>query len=152
MEAVLERLQSLTSDQLREEITGAGLKCGPITATTRSIFEKKLARALLESQTDATDEVHSGSSHPVEELQQPISENDNREETNHDAQTPETETSSESLSVYYGVCPQPDDPSVENGLCLIVFYCFGALLEQVNHNQCCCCDQLQARRMCTWTR
>lgn len=122
MEAVLERLQSLTSDQLREEITGAGLKCGPITATTRSIFEKKLARALLE--TDATDEVHSGSSHPVEELQQPISD----AQTNHDAQTPETETSAESPSVYYGVCPQPDDPSAENGLCLIVkrvFIVFG---------------------------
>ncbi|XP_077099948.1 ankyrin repeat and LEM domain-containing protein 2 [Siphateles boraxobius] len=105
MEAVLQRLQTLTSDQLRDQIISAGLRCGPITATTRSIFEKKLARALLEDGDVAV--VHSGSSDPVEE---PISETENGEETNHDAQT-----STESPSVYYGVCPQLDDPSVEDG-------------------------------------
>uniref|UniRef100_H0WD47 Ankyrin repeat and LEM domain-containing protein 2 n=1 Tax=Cavia porcellus TaxID=10141 RepID=H0WD47_CAVPO len=48
MEAVLARLKLLSPDNLREEIVKAGLKCGPITATTRFVFEKKLAQALLE--------------------------------------------------------------------------------------------------------
>ncbi|XP_056096736.1 ankyrin repeat and LEM domain-containing protein 2 [Rhinichthys klamathensis goyatoka] len=109
MEAVLKRLQTLTSDQLRDQIISAGLRCGPVTATTRSIFEKKLARALLEGSDVAV--VHSGSPDPVEE---PISETENGEERNHDAQT-----STESPSVYYGVCPQPGDPSVEDGSPLV---------------------------------
>ncbi|KAM6112067.1 ankyrin repeat and LEM domain-containing protein 2 isoform 1-T1 [Pterocles gutturalis] len=50
MDAILSRLKQLTPDELREEIVRAGLKCGPITSTTRFIFEKKLARALLEQQ------------------------------------------------------------------------------------------------------
>ncbi|XP_067288803.1 ankyrin repeat and LEM domain-containing protein 2 isoform X2 [Pseudorasbora parva] len=107
MEAVLKRLQTLTPDQLREQIISAGLKCGPITATTRSIFEKKLARSLLGGSDETV--VHSGSSHHVEEPQQPISERENGEEANHDAQSPD------SPSVYYGVCPQPDDPSLDDG-------------------------------------
>ncbi|XP_028851982.1 ankyrin repeat and LEM domain-containing protein 2 [Denticeps clupeoides] len=58
MEAILCRLQGLSADELREEILKANLKCGPITATTRAIFERKLARALLEgdggvSETDS---------------------------------------------------------------------------------------------------
>ncbi|XP_048199171.1 ankyrin repeat and LEM domain-containing protein 2 [Perognathus longimembris pacificus] len=48
MDAVLAKLKLLNPDDLREEIVKAGLKCGPITSTTRFIFEKKLARALLE--------------------------------------------------------------------------------------------------------
>ncbi|XP_045390041.1 ankyrin repeat and LEM domain-containing protein 2 isoform X1 [Lemur catta] len=48
MDAVLARLKLLNPDDLREEIVKAGLKCGPITSTTRFIFEKKLAQALLE--------------------------------------------------------------------------------------------------------
>ncbi|XP_036907712.1 ankyrin repeat and LEM domain-containing protein 2 isoform X3 [Sturnira hondurensis] len=48
MDAILARLKLLHPDDLREEIVKAGLKCGPITSTTRFIFEKKLARALLE--------------------------------------------------------------------------------------------------------
>lgn len=107
MEAVLKRLQTLTADQLRDEISGAGLRCGPITATTRSVFEKKLARALL-----GEDAVHSGSSLPAEELQQPIREQ-NREEVTSEAETPEAQT--ESPCVYYGVCPDPDDPAAEEG-------------------------------------
>ncbi|XP_018617852.1 ankyrin repeat and LEM domain-containing protein 2 isoform X2 [Scleropages formosus] len=47
MEEILSRLRELSADQLREEIIGADLKCGPITATTRAIFERKLARAIL---------------------------------------------------------------------------------------------------------
>ncbi|NWU08653.1 ANKL2 protein, partial [Cephalopterus ornatus] len=50
MDAILSRLKKLGPDELREEIVRAGLKCGPITATTRFIFEKKLAQALLEQQ------------------------------------------------------------------------------------------------------
>ncbi|XP_034955217.2 ankyrin repeat and LEM domain-containing protein 2 [Zootoca vivipara] len=50
MDAILSRLKQLTSDELREEIVKAGQKCGPLTLTTRSIFEKRLAQALLEQQ------------------------------------------------------------------------------------------------------
>ncbi|KFP16804.1 Ankyrin repeat and LEM domain-containing protein 2, partial [Egretta garzetta] len=50
MDTILSRLKQLTSDELRGEIVRAGLKCGPITSTTRFIFEKKLAQALLEQQ------------------------------------------------------------------------------------------------------
>uniref|UniRef100_A0A8C3DWP6 Ankyrin repeat and LEM domain-containing protein 2 n=1 Tax=Corvus moneduloides TaxID=1196302 RepID=A0A8C3DWP6_CORMO len=50
MDTILSRLKKLSHDELREEIMRAGLKCGPITATTRFIFEKKLAQALLEQQ------------------------------------------------------------------------------------------------------
>ncbi|KAL0979223.1 hypothetical protein UPYG_G00182340 [Umbra pygmaea] len=46
MEVVLSRLRGLSADELREEFTRANLKCGPITATTRALFEKKLARVL----------------------------------------------------------------------------------------------------------
>ncbi|KAM4051164.1 ankyrin repeat and LEM domain-containing protein 2 isoform 2-T2 [Anomaloglossus baeobatrachus] len=50
MEKILSNLKLLDPDELREEILKAGLKCGPITSTTRSLFEKKLARNLLEQQ------------------------------------------------------------------------------------------------------
>ncbi|KAG7480934.1 hypothetical protein MATL_G00061520 [Megalops atlanticus] len=55
MEAILSRLRELSADQLREEIIGADIKCGPITATTRAIFERKLARALLGSEGGASE-------------------------------------------------------------------------------------------------
>ncbi|XP_072809155.1 ankyrin repeat and LEM domain-containing protein 2 [Vicugna pacos] len=48
MDTILARLKLLNSDDLREEMVKAGLKCGPITSTTRFILEKKLARALSE--------------------------------------------------------------------------------------------------------
>ncbi|XP_043087693.1 ankyrin repeat and LEM domain-containing protein 2 isoform X2 [Puntigrus tetrazona] len=102
MEAVLKRLQTLTSDQLRDELSGAGLRYGPITATTRSVFEKKLARALLEEAPG-----HSGSSFPEEEVRRPVGEQ-SREEARCEAEAPEP-------SVYYGVCPEPDDPAAEQG-------------------------------------
>ncbi|NXK85818.1 ANKL2 protein, partial [Formicarius rufipectus] len=50
MDTILSQLKKLSPDELREEIVRAGLKSGPITATTRFIFEKKLAQALLEQQ------------------------------------------------------------------------------------------------------
>ncbi|XP_019740670.1 ankyrin repeat and LEM domain-containing protein 2 isoform X1 [Hippocampus comes] len=55
MEAVLTRLKGLTADELREEFARADLKCVAITATTRSIFEKKLARMLVGSEGDITE-------------------------------------------------------------------------------------------------
>ncbi|XP_077601224.1 ankyrin repeat and LEM domain-containing protein 2-like [Stigmatopora nigra] len=51
MEAVLIRLKGLTADELREEIAKADLKCVAITATTRSLLEKKLARKLAGSES-----------------------------------------------------------------------------------------------------
>ncbi|KAM4808173.1 ankyrin repeat and LEM domain-containing protein 2 isoform 1-T1 [Rhinophrynus dorsalis] len=50
MDNLLSQLKLLDPDELREEILKAGLNCGPITSTTRFIFEKKLARSLLEQQ------------------------------------------------------------------------------------------------------
>ncbi|XP_018117704.1 ankyrin repeat and LEM domain-containing protein 2 isoform X2 [Xenopus laevis] len=50
MDNILSQLKFLNPDQLRDEILKAGLKCGPVTSTTRFIFEKKLARVLLEQQ------------------------------------------------------------------------------------------------------
>ncbi|XP_067862241.1 ankyrin repeat and LEM domain-containing protein 2 [Heptranchias perlo] len=66
MEAILTRLKQLSPTELRQEILNAGLKFGPITSTTRCIFEKKLAQALLESQegADRPPELTSGSAKP----------------------------------------------------------------------------------------
>lgn len=109
------RLQTLTPDQLRQQITSAGIKCGPITATTRSIFEKKLARALLENQTDGSDSVSQRNSDGVvEDLHPPINEQNEQEMNHEDPITNSPEISSEHPSVYYGVCPQPDDSSVKD--------------------------------------
>ncbi|XP_054630876.1 ankyrin repeat and LEM domain-containing protein 2 [Dunckerocampus dactyliophorus] len=55
MEAVLTRLKGLTADELREEFARADLKCGPITATTRAIFERKLARVLAAPESSAAE-------------------------------------------------------------------------------------------------
>lgn len=51
MEAALTKLRSLTADELREEFARAGVKCGPITPTTRATFERKLARVLAGTAT-----------------------------------------------------------------------------------------------------
>lgn len=114
MEEILSRLRTLTSDQLREQITGAGIKCGPITATTRSIFEKKYARALLQNGSDGGDSVsqmNSESSNGVEDPPQELS-------PEAPPITKSPESSSENPPVYYGVCPQPDHPSDKEGTCL----------------------------------
>ncbi|XP_070760736.1 ankyrin repeat and LEM domain-containing protein 2 [Enoplosus armatus] len=55
MEAVLNRLRGLNADELREEFARAGLKCGPITATTRATFERKLARVLAGPESSGTE-------------------------------------------------------------------------------------------------
>ncbi|KAM9393133.1 ankyrin repeat and LEM domain-containing protein 2 [Pholidichthys leucotaenia] len=54
MEGVLSRLRRLSADELSQEFARAGLKCGPITPTTRAIYEKKLARVLAGSETSAS--------------------------------------------------------------------------------------------------
>lgn len=55
MEAVLSRLRELSADELRQEFARADIKCGPITATTRAIFERKLARVLAGPEGSATE-------------------------------------------------------------------------------------------------
>lgn len=55
MEAVLSRLRGLSADELIEEFARADLKCGPITSTTRAIYERKLARVLAGPESDETD-------------------------------------------------------------------------------------------------
>ena len=58
MEAVLSRLRGLSEDELRQELARADLKFGPITATTRAIFERKLARVLAGPESSATETDH----------------------------------------------------------------------------------------------
>lgn len=61
MEAVLSRLRGLSADELREEFARADVKCGPITATTRATFERKLARVLAGSESRAAESDNSSS-------------------------------------------------------------------------------------------
>lgn len=129
MEAALTRLKSLSADELREEILKANLKCGPITATTRTVFERKLARALVEnaglsaSQSgDATatpgttlvEEVdvgyHLGLNPPEEEPLGKKSVSPSR----HDVQTA-SRTPQITPTLYYGVCPMWEDVLARNG-------------------------------------
>ncbi|XP_063820775.1 ankyrin repeat and LEM domain-containing protein 2 isoform X2 [Pseudophryne corroboree] len=59
MDKILSKLKLLHPDELREEILKAGLTCGPITSTTRFLFEKKLAHTLLEQQGFALETLNS---------------------------------------------------------------------------------------------
>ncbi len=61
MEAVLSRLRGLSADELREEFARADVKCGPITATTRGTFERKLARVLAGPESSAAESDSSSS-------------------------------------------------------------------------------------------
>uniref|UniRef100_A0A8C2XJ04 Ankyrin repeat and LEM domain containing 2 n=1 Tax=Cyclopterus lumpus TaxID=8103 RepID=A0A8C2XJ04_CYCLU len=61
MEVVLSRLRGLSADELREEFARANLKCGPITATTRATFERKLARVLVGPESSDTESDNSSS-------------------------------------------------------------------------------------------
>lgn len=61
MEAVLSRLRGLSADELREEFARADVKCGPITATTRATFERKLARVLAGPESSAAESDNSSS-------------------------------------------------------------------------------------------
>ncbi|XP_060752103.1 ankyrin repeat and LEM domain-containing protein 2 isoform X1 [Tachysurus vachellii] len=113
MDTVLSRLATLNPDELREEITRAGLKCGPITATTRGIFEKKLARALLGDQPGARPEVDAGDPNSsLDKNQSPAASSDVLR-TDEDATQP---ASSESPTLFYGVLPPLDDSLHNNGV------------------------------------
>ncbi|XP_058230651.1 ankyrin repeat and LEM domain-containing protein 2 isoform X2 [Hemibagrus wyckioides] len=126
MEAALSRLKSLSADQLREEILKANLKCGPITATTRAVFERKLARALVENAGVSVSEsggsapgatlaeegdvgYHLGLNPPEEE---PLSEK-SASPSRHDVQTP-NRTDQITPTLYYGVCPLWEDVLARN--------------------------------------
>ncbi|XP_041742092.1 ankyrin repeat and LEM domain-containing protein 2 [Coregonus clupeaformis] len=117
MEEVMSRLQTLSPDQLRQEIIRAGLKCGPLTTTTRAIFERKLARALLEKQVGDGGVTDRGSSSNTESN----GPTTNRVETDHNLELKssaeegkETEELDEPESplVYYGVCPHWEESVV----------------------------------------
>lgn len=118
MESVLTRLRSLSADELRAEFLKVDLKCGAITATTRSIFERKLARALLENggpespaQTEESEVgYHMGLNPPEEE---PLSQTDGAT-CQSDPQTP-SRSAQVSPACYYGVCPLWEDVLARNG-------------------------------------
>lgn len=123
MDTVLSRLRTLTPDELREEITRAGLKCGPITATTRGIFEKKLARALSEDQPGecSSPEVDGGEpSSSSDHAQSPPANSEAlRLDVSPSTRVSEDATqqaSPESPSLFYGVLPPQDDPSFNDGM------------------------------------
>ena len=146
MEEALSRLKALTPEQLREEIIGAGLKCGPITSTTRATFERKLARTLLESQgirsgeneTDSPSKAKDCSDDPVhvnsheivgcesmtgrQEQKTPCQGLDSPlggENGVKDGQSSAVETPTH----YYGVCPPSDSPGREGRLLHKCVYC-----------------------------
>ncbi len=52
-----ERIRALSDADLRQELIQAGEAVGPILASTRQIFERKLLRCLLGDQEHKTDEV-----------------------------------------------------------------------------------------------
>lgn len=120
MEEVMSRLQALNPDQLRQEIIGAGLKCGPLTTTTRAIFERKLARSLLEKQ-GGDGGVSGGGSSSNAESNRPLTdtvEADHTLELKSSAEEcKETEELDEPESplVYYGVCPHWEESVVTDG-------------------------------------
>lgn len=120
METVLSRLQTLTPDELREEITRAGLKCGPITATTRGIFEKKLARTLLGDQPGecSRSEVDSGGpSSSLDKTPPPNSDVLRLDASpSHVSKDAPQQASPESPSLFYGVLPPLDGPLHNNGV------------------------------------
>lgn len=112
MEAVLTRLRSLTADELREEFARAGVKCGPITPTTRATFERKLARVLAGTANASTESDSSGSSVDISD-----SANSTADHASVAAVTPAfaaasrklTENSCEELDFGYGVGLNPPD-------------------------------------------
>uniref|UniRef100_A0A3B4CNK9 Ankyrin repeat and LEM domain-containing protein 2 n=1 Tax=Pygocentrus nattereri TaxID=42514 RepID=A0A3B4CNK9_PYGNA len=136
MEAALSRLRALSADELREEFTKANLKCGPITATTRAIFERKLARALLEtagiSETEGGVAPEMGGApappppsaaageegdvgydlglNPPEE--EPLSDKSRAASVQPDAQTPSK--TAQTSPTFYGVCPLWEDMLARN--------------------------------------
>ncbi|XP_076159239.1 ankyrin repeat and LEM domain-containing protein 2 [Alosa pseudoharengus] len=139
MEEVLSRLKALTPEQLREEIVGAGLKCGPITGTTRAIFERKLARTLLESQggeteTDSPGKANDCSSNvanvvhcnsPEVKGSESLTDKQEQRTSSPGLDSPLGGTTGvkdgrsspvDSPTHYYGVCPPSDSPGREDAI------------------------------------
>lgn len=148
MEELLSTFKALTSEQLREKILIAGLKCGPITGTTRAIFERKLARALLESQaveggeetqtdspgktkdcsSDVANSAHDSSleirnSESQEQRTSSPGLGSPRGEENgvHDDDQP---SPAESPTHYYGVCPPSDSLGRGGEVPYLCVYCW----------------------------
>uniref|UniRef100_A0AAZ3RIM2 LEM domain-containing protein n=1 Tax=Oncorhynchus tshawytscha TaxID=74940 RepID=A0AAZ3RIM2_ONCTS len=117
MEEVMSRLQTLNPDQLRQEIIGAGLKCGPLTTTTRAIFERKLARTLLEKQ-GGDGGVTGGGSTSNAESNRPLTDTVEADHTLELKSPAEECKETEELDepefplVYYGVCPHWEESVV----------------------------------------
>ncbi|XP_036954736.1 ankyrin repeat and LEM domain-containing protein 2 [Acanthopagrus latus] len=116
MEAVLSRLRGLSADELREEFARAGVKCGPITATTRATFERKLARVLAGPESSATELDSSssagvsGSATAVADHGKPVSCATLAVATNTAAASSKpTETASEELDFGYGIGLNPPE-------------------------------------------
>ncbi|XP_034548077.1 ankyrin repeat and LEM domain-containing protein 2 [Notolabrus celidotus] len=115
MEAVLSRLRGLSSDELREEFARADVKCGPITATTRATFERKLARVLAgpesstpESENSSSADV-SGSAACVAEHARATSCAAAVPTTSAATSSKRSETASEELDFGYGVGLNPPE-------------------------------------------
>lgn len=116
MEAVLSRLRGLSADELREEFARADLKCGPITATTRATFERKLARVLAGTESSATESDNSssaavlGSAASVTDHAKPVScATSAAGPTTAATSSNPTETGSEELDFGYGVGLNPPE-------------------------------------------
>ncbi|XP_046901390.1 ankyrin repeat and LEM domain-containing protein 2-like isoform X2 [Hypomesus transpacificus] len=115
MDELLSRLGSLTSDQLRQEVIEAGLNCGPITATTRAIFERKLARTLLETEEDvlgrssSSDGELAGGGQGGNLDNRPDLTSDGKEA--HPSEEAQEVSVPDSPPVYYGVCPPKEEAS-----------------------------------------
>ncbi|CAL1616402.1 unnamed protein product [Knipowitschia caucasica] len=130
MEAVLSRLKGLSADELREEFAQANLKCGPITATTRAIFERKLARALAGPEATATPPISSTSEaareeldfgygmglNPPEEEEISVVPNSNVSDLSQSKSLCETPSrpAQTSPTCYYGICPPWEDVLARN--------------------------------------
>ena len=116
MEAVLSRLRGLSADELREEFARADVKCGPITATTRATFERKLARVLAGPESTAPESDNSssagvsGSAASVVDHAKPVScATSAVAPTTAAASSNPTETASEELDFGYGVGLNPPE-------------------------------------------
>ncbi|XP_038559338.1 ankyrin repeat and LEM domain-containing protein 2 [Micropterus salmoides] len=113
MEAVLSRLRGLSADELREEFARADLKCGPITATTRAIFERKLARVLAGPESSAAESDNSsstGGSASVTDHAKPVAgATSAAAPTTAATSSNPTETGSEEMDFGYGVGLNPPE-------------------------------------------
>lgn len=104
MEEVLSRLRGLSADELREEFARADVKCGPITASTRATFERKLARVLTGSESGVT-ESDNGSSAGVTSAVAPT----NAATSSSSSSSSRSEAAREELDFGYGVGLNPPE-------------------------------------------